>query len=56
MGQIAAGGADSGRTWGRIRARMGVDGEESHLTERDRSIYHSADHSRTISKKPPIII
>jgi hypothetical protein len=34
---------------GGIRARMAVDGAESHLTEHDRSAYRPADYSRTIS-------
>jgi hypothetical protein len=62
MTQIEASGADRGQ-WDRwqpvapmadehgdeTRARMAVDGGESHLTEHDRSAYRPADHSRTIS-------
>jgi hypothetical protein len=64
IARIAAGGADE-TPWHRsrpvaliadehregTRARMAVDGRESHLTEHDRSAYRPADHSRTISKE-----
>jgi hypothetical protein len=64
MTQIEVGGADRGR-WDRsqlvapiadehgdgIRARMEVDGGESHLPEHDRSASRPADHSRAISMR-----
>jgi hypothetical protein len=46
MEQIAAGGVDSGRTWGRDK---GTDSGESHLIQHDYSAYPPADHSRAIS-------
>jgi hypothetical protein len=56
MGHIAAGDADSGQTWGGIRARMAIDGEESNLAEHGRSADRPADYSRTINIVSPSVL
>jgi hypothetical protein len=55
MEQIAAGGAGADEHGGGFRARMAVDGGESHPTEHGCSAYRPADYSRTVSKVQEIV-